>query len=121
VSGATLTTQPVVAARDAFGNTDVDFAETITLTEASAGTLTNNTRAATTGVATFTNLIYTATADQQSFTLTANDQDGVGSNLPTMNANAVTSDVVATKLVFTTQPAPTTVTAGMRPALPPCR
>ncbi len=107
VSGSALTTQPVVTAQDAAGNTDVDFTENITLTEASAGTLTNNTQAATNGVATFSALTYTATADQQSFTLTANDQDGVGSNLPTVDANAVTSDVVATKLVFTTQPAPT--------------
>ncbi|MEX1033829.1 MAG: DUF4347 domain-containing protein [Cellvibrionaceae bacterium] len=113
VSGAALSTQPVVAARDAFGNTDVDFTETITLTEGSAGTPTNNTQAATNGVATFTNFIYTATADQESFTLTANDQDGVGSNLPTVNANAVTSDVVATQLVFDTQPAPTTLNSGV--------
>lgn len=112
VSGAVLTTQPVIRARDAFGNTDVDFAETITLTEASAGTLTNSTQAATAGVATFTNLTYTATADQQAFTLTANDQDGVGSNLSTVDANSVTSDVVATQLVFSTQPAPTSVGSG---------
>lgn len=111
VSGSALTTQPVVTAKDAAGNTDVDFTETITLTEASAGTLTNNTQAATSGVATFSGLTYTATADQQSFTLTANDQDGVGSNLPTVDANAVTSDVVATKLVFNTEPAPTSFQA----------
>ena len=105
VSGSALTTQPVVAARDAFGNTDTDFTETITLTEGSAGSLSNNTQAASSGVATFTNLTYTATADQQSFTLTANDQDGAGSNLPTADSNSVTSDVVATQLAFTTQPA----------------
>ncbi|SMO60169.1 hypothetical protein SAMN06265219_1061, partial [Gracilimonas mengyeensis] len=110
-SGSSLTTQPVVTAQDAAGNTDVDFTETITLTEASAGSLTNNTQAATSGVATFSGLTYTATADQQSFTLTANDQDGVGSNLPTVDANAVTSDVIATKLVFNTQPAPTSFQA----------
>ncbi|WP_037457713.1 DUF4347 domain-containing protein, partial [Shewanella sp. HN-41] len=116
VSGAALTTQPVVRARDAFGNTDVDFAENLTLTEASAGSLTNNTQAAVAGVATFTNLTYTATADQQAFTLTANDQDGVGSNLPTVDANSVTSDVVATQLVFDTQPAPTSVISGQNTA-----
>ncbi|PIW60180.1 Ig-like domain-containing protein [Shewanella sp. CG12_big_fil_rev_8_21_14_0_65_47_15] len=116
VSGAALTTQPIIAARDAFGNTDVDFTETITLTEASAGTLTNATQAATAGVATFTNLTYTATADQQAFTLTANDQDGVGSNLPTVDASSVTSDVVATQLVFDTQPAPTSVISGQNTA-----
>ncbi|WP_393943027.1 DUF4347 domain-containing protein, partial [Shewanella sp. S23-S33] len=116
VSGAALTTQPVIVARDAFGNTDVDFAETLTLTESSAGTLTNATQAATAGVATFSNLTYTATADQQAFTLTANDQDGVGSNLPTVDGNSVTSDVVATQLVFDTQPTPTSVISGQNTA-----
>ncbi|WP_040392170.1 S-layer family protein, partial [Cellvibrio sp. BR] len=90
----------------------MDFTETITLSEVSAGILTNGTQAATAGVATFTNLTYTATADQQAFTLTANDQDGVGSNLSTVDANSVTSDVVATQLVFDTQPAPTSVVSG---------
>jgi hypothetical protein len=112
VSGSALTTQPVVAARDAFGNTDVDFTETITLTEASLGTLTSNTQAASNGVAIFTSLTYTATADQQSFTLTADDVDGTGSNLPSVDANAVTSNVVATKLVFQTQPDPLTGLTG---------
>jgi hypothetical protein len=106
VSGSVLTTQPVIVAQDAFGNTDIDFTETVTLTEASAGLLSSNTATASSGVATFSNLYYTATADQQSFTLTANDQDGVGSNLATVDANAVTSDVVATQLAFSTQPAP---------------
>ena len=108
VSGSALTTQPVVTAQDANGTTDTGFTETITLTEASAGSLSGDIDiAAVAGVATFTDVIYTATADQQSFTLAANDEDGTGSNLATVNANAVTSDVVATKLVFTTEPAPT--------------
>jgi len=106
VSGSVLTTQPVIVAQDAFGNTDIDFTETVTLTEASAGSLSSSTVAASSGVATFSNLNYTATADQQSFTLTANDQDGVGSNLATVDANAITSDVVATQLAFSTQPDP---------------
>jgi hypothetical protein len=109
VSGSVLTTQPVVAAKDAFGNTDTDFGELIILTESSAGVLSNNTATASAGVATFSNVTYTASTDQESFTLTANDQDGVGSDLPTVNANTVTSDVVATKLRFATEPAPTTV------------
>ncbi|MFT4764322.1 MAG: hypothetical protein ACI9OH_001416 [Oleispira sp.] len=105
VSGAVLTTQPVITARDAAGNIDTDFSEVITLTEASAGSLSGNTKAASAGVATFTAVNYSATADQQSFTLTADDEGGIGSNLPTVDANAVTSDVVATVLTFTTQPA----------------
>ena len=105
ISGSALTTQPVVEARDAQNVKDTGFAELVTLTESSAGSLTNTTATASSGVATFSGLTYTATADQQPFTLTANDIDGTGSNLPTVNANAVTSDVVATQLVFTTQPA----------------
>jgi hypothetical protein len=105
VSGSALTTQPIVTAQDAAGNTDADFTETVTLTEASSGTLSNSTQTATAGVATFTSLAYTATADGESFTLTANDQDGVGTDLSTANASALTADVVATKVVFTTAPA----------------
>lgn len=112
VSGSALTTQPVVKAQDAFGNTDADFTETVTLTEASAGTLANSTATAVSGVATFTGLAYTATADQESFTLTANDQDGVGSDLATTSASALTADVVATALQFATQPAPTSIISG---------
>ena len=105
VSGSNLTTQPVVTAQDAFGNTDVNFTETITLTENGNGTISGNTATSVAGVATFTAVQYTATADQEGFTLTANDQDGVGSDFATVNANALTSDVVATSLVFTTSPA----------------
>ncbi len=112
VSGVPMLVHPDVSARDEFGNTDTDFTEVVTLTEASAGTLANNTATAVNGVAEFSNLIYTATADQQSFTLTANDQDGVGSNLPTASSNFAISDVVATQLVFTMQPSPLTINSG---------
>lgn len=109
-SGSALSTQPVVAAQDAFGNTDVDFSETVTLTESSAGSLSGDTDvAAVSGVATFTDVAYTASADQESFTLTANDEDGTGTDLATEDANAVTADVVATQLEFSTEPSPTTV------------
>lgn len=111
-SGSALSTQPMVAARDAFGNTDVDFSETVTLTESSAGALSNSAASSVSGMATFTSVIYTATSDQESFTLIANDQDSVGTDLPPVNANAVTSDVVATKLLFDTQPSPASVTSG---------
>ncbi|WP_221793391.1 tandem-95 repeat protein [Oceanobacter mangrovi] len=116
-SGSALTTQPVVTAQDAFGNTDVDFTEAVTLTEASAGSLSGITSLnAISGVSTFTDVVYTATADQQAFTLTADDEDGTGSDLSTVDANSVTSDVVATQLAFTTQPAPTTVASGVATA-----
>ena len=46
------------------------------------------------------------------FVLTANAQDSVGSNLATADASPVTSDVVATQLVFDTQPVPLSVNSG---------
>ncbi|MHB0875814.1 MAG: DUF4347 domain-containing protein [Anaerolineae bacterium] len=108
VSGAALTTQPVVSATDAFGNVDADFAGAIGLTEASAGTLSGTTPlSATAGVATFTNVTYTATADLESFSLTA-----ASGALTNGTSSSVTSDVVATKLVFSVQPAPTTIASG---------
>ncbi len=116
VSGSNLITQPVVIARDANGVTDTGFTETITLTEASAGTLTGGAVAAVAGVATFNGVNYSATADQESFTITANDQDGVGSNLATVNANLLSSDVVATQLHFSTQPSPTSIISGQETA-----
>ncbi len=116
-SGSALTTQPVLTAQDAFGNTDVDFSEAISITEASAGSLSGTTTvSAVSGVATFTDLAYTATTDQQAFTLTANDEDSVGSDLSTTDASSITSDVVATQLVFSTEPAPTTVASGISTA-----
>ena len=105
VSGIALTGQPVITARDQYGNTDTNFTEVITLTEASAGTLTNATTSAASGVATFSDLIYTASVDQESFTLTADDEAGVGTDLSSVNADPVTSDVVATKILVTTAPA----------------
>ncbi|WP_417362394.1 Ig-like domain-containing protein [Gallaecimonas pentaromativorans] len=108
VSGGALSTQPVVAAQDGFDNTDTDFTGNVSLSEASAGTLSGTTTvAASGGVATFSNLVYTATADQEAFTLTA--ASGV---LTDGTANSVTSDVVATKLLFSTQPAPTSIISG---------
>jgi len=113
VSGSAFITQPKVAAQDDFGNTDMDFGETVTLTESSAGSLSGDTDvAAVNGVATFNNVAYTATADQQNVTLTANDEDGTGTDLSTVDSNPVTSDVVATKLVFSTQPAPVSFRSG---------
>ncbi len=112
-SGSALSTQPVVAGQDGFGNTDADFTETITVAESSAGTLAGDVDiAAVNGVATFTDLAYTATADQESFTLTANDEDGTGDDFATVDSNAVTADVVATMLEFSTEPGPTTVARG---------
>ncbi|MDX1802433.1 MAG: Ig-like domain-containing protein [Alcanivorax sp.] len=108
VSGSALTTQPVVVAEDAFANADRDFSANVSLSEASAGTLSGTTTvAASSGVATFTNVAYTASADQEAFTLSA-----VASGLTSATASSVTSDVVATQLMFSTQPAPTSISSG---------
>ena len=89
VSGAALTTQPVVTARDAFGNVDRDFVETVTLTEASAGTLSGDVDvAAVSGVATFTDVTYTATTDGESFRLTADDE-ATAPDLTSVQSNVV--------------------------------
>ncbi|RZF87403.1 DUF4347 domain-containing protein, partial [Pseudoalteromonas sp. CO325X] len=111
ISGNVLTTPPEVRAVDDFGNTDKDFTEVVTLTEASAGSLSNASVSATQGVASFSSLIYTATADQQSFTLTADDE-ATGADFASVDANSITSDVVATRLRFDTEPAPTAIPAG---------
>ena len=109
-----MTTQPIVTAQDAADNTYVNFTETVTLTEGSAGTLSNSTQtvtagvAAVAGIATFTGLTtnYAATADGETFGLQADDTacgtEGNITNLPT--SSSLTADVVATKLVFTTDP-----------------
>ncbi|WP_286342956.1 Ig-like domain-containing protein [Ferrimonas sp. YFM] len=111
-SGSAMTTQPVVRAQDDAGNLDNDFSEIVSLSTSAPGSLSNNSVAAVSGTATFTALSYTATADQQTVVLSANDQDDVGSNLPSADANSVTADVVATQLVFDVQPAPLLVNSG---------
>ncbi len=106
-----FTTDPVVAAQDANGVTDTGFSSAVTLSETGAGSssLGNNTATAASGLATFTGLLldYTATADQQSLALTAS-----ASGLTSATSSSLTADVVATKLVFTTQPSPLALTSG---------
>ncbi len=111
VSGVALTTQPVVKAVDAAGNVDADYVTNVTLTEASNGALTGGLFTPVAGVASFTAVNYIASADQEAFTLTASS-----GGLTSAVANAVASDVVATKLLYTTQPAPTSVQSGVTTA-----
>ena len=104
VSGVALTTQPVVTATDQFGNVSTSFTETVTLT-VNTGSLSGDVDvAAVNGVATFVDVAHTATVDGETATITANDEDGVNTNIPTVNASTFNTDVVATTLVFTTQP-----------------
>ena len=114
VSGIALTTQPIVTAKDDWGNTDTNFTETITLSENDLGTLSGTlTEGAVSGVADFigNGVIYTATVDQQTFQLEADDDAETGTDLTAVSSGDVTSDVVATKLIWTQNPASCTSTA----------
>ncbi|QZY54101.1 DUF4347 domain-containing protein [Crassaminicella profunda] len=112
-SGIKLDNQPEVKAVDAFNNIDKDFTEIITLTENGAGSLGGDIDvAAIDGIAKFTDIVYYATTDNEIFKVTANDEDSVGSDLNTVDSFNVTSDVVATKLIFDTQPSPTNIMIG---------
>ena len=113
-SGSALTTQPVVKATDAASNVDVDFTGNVTLGLGSgAGSLSGTvTKAGVSGVATFTDVAYSATADQQAFTLATSNS----SSLTNATSSSVTSDVVATALQFSTQPAPLSIGSGVATA-----
>ena len=101
VSGVALVTQPKVAARDQFGNTNTTYVTDVVASENDPGALTGTTTIAPVlGVATFTNLVYTATANHEIFQIDFNS-----GALPQATSNDVNCNVVATKLVFTQQPA----------------
>jgi hypothetical protein len=98
VSGVSLT-QPVVTARDTYGNTDTNFTETITLTENGAGNLSGTVATTSvSGVATFSGIKYLAAVDGESFIITA-----TGDTLH-VHSNSVASNVIATELIVDTQP-----------------
>lgn|GEM_PF-4388491 len=95
VSGIALRVPPVVEARNDLGFLDADFADTITLTTGAAGTLQFNTAAAVNAIATFPNLTYFATADEEAFSLTADDETtGAEGDLVAVASTAITSSSV---------------------------
>ena len=102
VSGQIFATQPVIEVQDDSGNLDVDYASLVSVALASgAGVLAGNVAVAMVdGQTQFTDLAYSATSDQESFSLTASS-----GSLAAATTAARTADVVAQKLVFTTQPA----------------
>ena len=105
VSGRPLTAQPVVAAQDANGLVDTGFDEVVVLNHSSAGTLRNQAQAAFSGLATFTNLTYSAIGDREAAVLAADDQvGGPEGDLPSVSSPQIVSDVLATNLVFVVQP-----------------
>ncbi|MCK5108055.1 MAG: hypothetical protein KAR25_00015 [Methanosarcinales archaeon] len=96
VSGVALTTQPVVQVQDAHGNLDTTCTADVVAATDDAGTLAGTTSiAAVAGVATFTDLVYTATADPETFQI-----DVASTGLTGATSNDVVSDVVATKFVI---------------------
>ena len=108
VSGSALTTQPMVNATDAVNNVDLDFTGTVVLSENSSGSLSGYlSLAETLGVASFSGISYTATADHETFQISAST-----AGLATAVSTAVDSNVVATKLEFSTQPSPTSIENG---------
>jgi hypothetical protein len=89
----------VVAAQDAAGNLDVDFAETMTLIATGAGTavLSGETTVAANGLASFAALTmtYTALADTETVVLWVDDEAGVGADLAAVSSSVITSYVGA--------------------------
>jgi hypothetical protein len=114
VAGVPLTNQPIVQARDAFGNVDRDFTEIITLTETGRGKLGGVTAvAAVAGTAVFTEVSHKPAVDGELLVIVADDEAdltvGTRTDLPSVSANSLRSDVIAMKLVFIEEPAPLTV------------
>ena len=114
VSRSALTGQPVIYFVDANDTLDTQAnTDTVTAMIASGdGSLSGDVDiAAVNGVVTFTDLTYTATADQENFTLSFSDDAG-GTNdfslAVAITSNAVTSDVVAVKIIINTQPSGST-------------
>ncbi|NKI75388.1 DUF4347 domain-containing protein [Dickeya sp. CFBP 2040] len=109
VSGINFTTQPVLIAVDDRGNIDTDFSGTVTLSENGSGSLTGTTSVtASNGTATFSGVKYTSASDADAnFVLTA-----ASGSLVSATSASINPDVVATRLVFSTQPVPTTIQNG---------
>ena len=106
ISGTPLLVQPVITAFNDSGLVDTDFSDVVTLTEAGAGALLNGTATASSGVATFNNVIYNAAIDDEEFTLTADDAVGVSEgDLPAVvAANSINSNLVNDPPVVSFQP-----------------
>ena len=95
ISGITLNQTPVVEAWDDLNFLDHDFVDTVTLTTDASGQLQFNAVTAVGGVAAYPNLAYVATADEEAFTLTADDEaGGAETNLPSVESSTITSSSV---------------------------
>ena len=95
ISGNPLVPWPIIKAIDIYGNTDIDYTQTIDLSKNGAGTLSGiNSQVATAGVANFSELIYTATTDGEDFTLRASSNNLIG----------ITSSTITSSYILKTQP-----------------
>ena len=101
-SGAALATQPVVKVEDSGGNVVATDSSTVTANFTSGGvSLTNPTKAASSGVATFSGLALNALAGP--YTLTFSD----GALTTAVSGTITVSTGAATQLAVTTQPSTT--------------
>jgi hypothetical protein len=81
IAGTDLTTQPIVIATDANGNTDSDYSQNVTLSSTPAGVSGTTTVVASGGTATFTDIVFgtdgTYTLTASSGTLTSVTSDDI--------------------------------------------
>jgi parallel beta-helix repeat protein len=89
-SGQFLGLQPVVTACDEHGNIDREFAEAVTLSLAGVGSLSVRGQAQE-GVVRFSGVIYSAKGSGEAFRLVADDESGVGADLPPVHSDLVHS------------------------------
>ncbi len=109
-SGSNFSMQPKVSAIDARGNVDVDYNQTVTLSGGD-GTLTGILSVGTSGdgVADYSGIGYSSASDADAnFAITA-----TGSGLTAGTSNTINPDVVATKFIYDTEPAPTSISSGV--------
>lgn len=112
-SGVVLAVQPSIAVEDSGGNVVTSSTSTVTAAFTSGGgTATFSTKAAVSGVATFTNLTLTGVAGSYTLTFSAPSLTSVVSNVISLTAGA------ATKLAITTQPSATAATGTVLPTTP---
>ncbi len=95
LNGVALTIQPIVAAVDDSGFVDFDFRDTVIVSTAGTGTLLQVSAIADSGLAVFTNLIYSTSIDDEAITLTAKNQsDSIYTTLDSVVSDTLKINVV---------------------------
>ena len=94
-TGTALSVQPIISAINDSGLVDFDFVDTVTVTTSGSGTLLHNRTVAVNGIATFTNLTYSTSVDDEKILLFANDDaGGAGGNLDSLISDTLTIKVI---------------------------